>query len=310
MALLLFPLSFQASTAGELKLAALHPVLGDMARAIAGDKAVVVDLLRPNGNLHSFEPSPKEIAAAAGASLILSSGKDMEPYLPSLRDTLRSGNSQCSILDLGAAIPDVPSSLPSTHSEQAEENKHDHEHDGAGCCHHAYDPHWWHTPANMKRAARKLAASLTKIDSPNKATYSANLAAWNKKMDSLDAWARLYFASIPTERKILVTGHSSMAHFCKEYGFREIPVQGISREDEGNPARLAAILKELKQSALHISCIFPEYGTNPKSLEEIADSAGIKLAEPLITDGLAPGAARFEEMFRKNVQSIRDGLTQ
>lgn len=34
-----------------------------------------------------------------------------------------------------------------------------------------------------------------------------------------------------------------MNHFCREFGFRSISIQGISREDEGNSAQLASTLK-------------------------------------------------------------------
>ena len=51
--------SLQAQDAPILKIAALHPVLGDMARSIGGSRVQVADLLRPNGNLHSFEPDRK-----------------------------------------------------------------------------------------------------------------------------------------------------------------------------------------------------------------------------------------------------------
>ena len=40
--------SLQAQDAPILKIAALHPVLGDMARSIGGSRVQVADLLRPN----------------------------------------------------------------------------------------------------------------------------------------------------------------------------------------------------------------------------------------------------------------------
>lgn len=58
--------TLQAQDAPGLKIAALHPILGDMARAIGGSHVQVADLLRPNGNLHSFEPAPQDIAARPG----------------------------------------------------------------------------------------------------------------------------------------------------------------------------------------------------------------------------------------------------
>ncbi len=130
-----------------------------MARAIGGSHVQVADLLRPNGNLHSFEPAPQDIAAAGQARLVLASGKNLEPYLPKLKDAL-GGRAQ--ILDLGASIPDVPVA--------ADTADHDHGHDGDCCAHGPNDPHWWHTPANMKRAARALAAALTRMDPASRIT--------------------------------------------------------------------------------------------------------------------------------------------
>ena len=80
--------TLQAQDAPALKIATLHPILGDMARAIGGSHVQVADLLRPNGNLHSFEPAPQDIAAAGQARLVLASGKNLEPYLPKLKDAL------------------------------------------------------------------------------------------------------------------------------------------------------------------------------------------------------------------------------
>ena len=231
--------SLQAQDAPILKIAALHPVLGDMARSIGGSRVQVADLLRPNGNLHSFEPAPQDIAAAGQASLVLASGKNLEPYLPKLKDAL-GGNVQ--ILDLGASVPDVP--------VEEDTADHDHEHDGDCCAHGPNDPHWWHTPANMKRAARTLAAMLTRLDPAHEQDYKAGLARWNRKMDQLSSWARKELADIPEKDRVLVTGHAAMNHFCREFGFRSISIQGISREDEGNSAQLASTLNKLRSAGV------------------------------------------------------------
>lgn len=58
--------SLQAQDAPILKIAALHPVLGDMARSIGGSRVQVADLLRPNGNLHSFGTRARRILPPAG----------------------------------------------------------------------------------------------------------------------------------------------------------------------------------------------------------------------------------------------------
>lgn len=288
----------QAQDSSALNIAALHPILGDMARTIGGKHTQVTDLLRPNGNLHSFEPAPQDIAAAGKAQLVLASGKNLEPYLPKLKDAL---NGKAQILDLGATIPDV-----AVTEDTAE---HEHHHDGECCSHGPHDPHWWHTPSNMKRAARALTDRLISMDPLHQQDYKAGMNRWNRHMDKLSAWARKELAAIPADKRILVTGHAAMNHFCKEYGFRSISIQGISREDEGNSAQLAATLKKLRATHGDIKALFPEYSANPKSLTEIAKTLNLTVAKPLNTDGLAPNGHTFETMFKQNVRIIKEALT-
>lgn len=287
----------------ELKVAALHPILGDLARQIGGGHVQVVDLLKPNGNLHAFEPTSRQIAEASGSRLLLASGKNLEPYLASLDDSLKNGNPPCLLVDVGAGIPDVPAS-----GDCGEEHDEDHDHgDECGCCDHGpNDPHWWHTPANMKRAGRVLCSGFSKADPEHAADYRRNLQEWNRKMDALDAWARVRLSKVPEKKRILAIGHAAMNHFCRQYGFTEVHVQGVSREDESNPARLAKILNKMR--AMNLPVIFPEYSASPKSLEEVAKSLGIPMGRPLVTDGLSPEAQGFEAMFRWNVDAIADGL--
>ena len=56
----------------------------------------------------------------------------------------------------------------------------------------------------------------------------------------------------------------AMNHFCREFGFRSISIQGISREDEGNSSQLASTLKKLRSAG--VKALFPEYSSNPKKM--------------------------------------------
>ncbi|MCC8020735.1 MAG: metal ABC transporter substrate-binding protein [Akkermansia sp.] len=283
-------LFFTPLAAAGVKVAALHPLLGDLARETGGGRVEVADLLRPTGNPHTFEPTARELAAAADAAIVLATGKRMEPYLDRLRDSLPP---QTLLLDLGAAIPDAEVPCP----RGAEEGAHGH---GAN------DPHWWHTPANMKRAARRLAAALEAIDPEGRELYRARLKEWNRRMDRLDAEARTALAGIPPERRVLATAHASMCHFCREYGFTPLPLQGVSAQDEGHAAALAAVLAELRRR--RAGALFTEMNAPPKMLETIARQLHVP-ALPLITDGLHPELRTFEAIFRHNVKTIAEGLT-
>lgn len=281
-------------SAAGIEVAALHPLLGDLARHIGGDRVVVVDLMRPGSNLHHFEPTAKEMAEATGAQLVLATGKNMEPYLQRLRDALPS----CvRIVELGDAVPDA--AVPAgAHRHDAASG----EHHAEDCCDHGpNDPHWWHTPANMKRAGRRLAAVLAETDPDYAEEYRARAREWNREMDKLDAEARVALDAIPPEKRILVTGHASMCHFCEAYGFVPIAAQGISMEDEGHTSGLADLLARLRECGA--GAIFTEINASPKMLDTIAKQLGIPTL-PLITDGNDTAHRDFASMFRYNVAAI------
>ena len=60
--------------AAEVKVASLHPLIGDLLRQVGGDKVEVVDLIGAKGDPHSFEPQAadqfvgqRRLAGATGA---------------------------------------------------------------------------------------------------------------------------------------------------------------------------------------------------------------------------------------------------
>ena len=259
----------------QVKLASLHPLLSEMARAVGGESVEVVDLFPENVELHEFSPQPAAVAAASGASFVMACGKGVEPYLDGLRAT-------CRIVELGADVPDVQ--LP----------------DGKG-----YDPHWWNSPANMKRAAATLLAELQKADAAQAATYRAGYAKYAAEMDKLDREARLAFSRIPAESRVLVTEHAAMCHFCAQYGFKAIPVYGIAKEAQGDPASMANMLAQLRESK--VRCIFREWTGTPRPLEGLAKQIGAEI-RPLVLDGICPDMKGYAATFRANVQNITEGL--
>ena len=126
-------------------------------------------------------------------------------------------------------------------------------------------------------------------------------------MDALVRDARLAFAAIPLEQRVLVSSHAAMCHFCKEFGFTPLPVQGIAQESEGDTASLARVLAHLRQK--QVRCLF--YGVNepPRTLQIIADQVGAG-TRPLVLDGINPATPGYVEMFRFNVRNILEGLTR
>lgn len=264
---------------GSIKVASLHPLLSDMARVVGGNEVEVVDLFPANGELHAFEPTAADVAAAAGAELVLACGKGVEPYLQDLRDSLPSTTR---IVELGATVPDV--FIPGTRIA---------------------DPHWWNSPSAMKRASRALRIELERAFPAGRETFAKGQRLYSRKMDELRRIAVLSFVPIEQEKRILVCSHAAMSHFCKEFGFTAIAVHGVAQESEGDTASLARILSQLRQQK--VACLFYGVNDSPKIMQTIASQVGAT-TRPLVLDGIYPALGSYEEIFLFNVGNIRKGL--
>jgi zinc/manganese transport system substrate-binding protein len=281
--------SFAPVTAAELKVAVLHPLLADIAKNVGGERVEVVDLIGSTGDPHHFEPSTESLTQSDSAKLYFVAGMGLEGYLPKLK-TIVGG--KATVVEVGATLP-------------ALEGECDHDHDGHDHDHsHGLDPHWWHSIDLFRRATTVVSDSLSKADPSGAEEFRKNATAYRSRLDDLERWTKKEVARVPKERRHLATAHAAFNYFCKDFGFIAHPVQGINREQMPGPKELAKLISELKEH--QVAAIFPEKESNPKILQTLTKDTGIKLADPLIADGV--GVASYEEMVKHNVSAIVTAL--
>ncbi len=265
--------------AAPLKVASLHPLLSEMAGSVGGSRVKVVDLFPENGSLHTFSPTSAEVSQAVGAKLLLACGKGVEPYLDGLKESL---SARTRVLELGADIPDV--TVPGTDT---------------------IDPHWWNNPANMKRASRALLAALVEQDPAGKKTYEKNQKEYAASIDRTHRVCAIILHGIPKDKRVLVTSHAAMCHFCEAFRFTPVAVHGVAMESEGDTASLARIIAELREKK--VSCLFTELYESPRALETIAAQVGARTM-PLVMDGICSRMGSYDRIMTSNVATILAGL--
>jgi len=270
----------------DLKVAVLHPLLGDIVRNVGGNSVKVVDLIGPKGDPHHFEPNTENLEQASGARLYLVAGMGLEGYLPKLHTIVQG---KATIVEVGATLPALEGECE------------DHDHAGH---HHTIDPHWWHSIALFSRATAVVTDALIAASPEHTEEFRNNSDAYRARLAELEKWTRKEIATIPRKNRHLATAHAAFNYFCKDYGFTPLPVQGLNREQMPGPVELAALVKSLREN--NVIAIFPEQESNPKILQTLTADTGIKLGTPLIADGT--GGKTYEEVYRHNVAAIASGL--
>ena len=265
--------------------------LYDFARHIAGDRADVVMLLSPGSEVHSFEPTPKQIIEMSECDLFLYIGGESDEWVNTLLSSTVLKGSLLSLIDKVEVI------------------KTEHEHNGEHT--HAVDEHIWTSPRNAVKMVNAIAQELCAVDSDSKDFYTANAAAYTAKLNSIST--SLEQISSNAKRKSLVFGDRfPFAYLANDYGFNYIAAYpGCYNNTEAGAATVAAITKKVKEE--EIPYIFHIEFSNKKVATAIAEETGAQLLElhschNISAQDFANGITYFDLM-SKNVKNLERALS-
>jgi ABC-type Zn uptake system ZnuABC Zn-binding protein ZnuA len=276
---------------GQVKVVATTTQLGDFARAVGGERAKVVQVLKANTDPHDYEPRPSDVRETANADVVLLNGDDLDRWMG---DVVEAAGGDPKVVDLGARVPVKVAG----------------ESDGPEAARH--DPHWWHDPRNAQAAVTAIRDVLTEANPAARDVYARNAAAYLARLRSLDRGIAACMRGVaPAERK-LVTDHDAFNYFARRYGITVvgavIPSQTTQAQPSaGDVARLTRLIRRER-----VKAVFPESSINAKLAQAVARQTGATSDHELYGDTLGPkgsSGATYLTMERANADAMVRGFT-
>jgi manganese/zinc/iron transport system substrate-binding protein len=285
-----------APTTKKLKVAATTTMIGDLVHTIGGDRIDLAVIMPPGTDPHTYKPSTGDIGRLAGADLIFYNGLHLEGKMVETFEQKLGGKA----FPVASAIP-VERLLAWQEGETG-----------------AHDPHVWFDVTLWAFAAARIGEELGKADAPNSADYRARAAQLASRMGSLDEYARAQLATIPKQRRVLVTSHDAYGYFGRAYDVEVRGLQGISTETEAGIQAINAAVDFIIQRK--IPALFVESSVSPKTIQRVqadckARGFEVKIGGELYSDAMGqpgehPGydVHTYEGMLRYNVDTIVKAL--
>ena len=255
---------------GPFRIATTVAPITNIAANIAGGTDTQIVGVVPEGtNSHTFEPAPSDAATLEDADLVLINGLMLEE--PTKELALANLGDGAEVCEIGTSVLAEEQYLYdfSFPEEAGRPN-----------------PHLWTNPPMAEQDAQVIRDVLVARDPGDAHTYRANYAAFAARVDALDHALHAASATIPEDRRLLLTYHDAYAYFAKEYGWTVLGAIQPSSFDEPTPQDVAALVEQVRET--RVPSIFGSEVFPSTVLEQIASESGARYVDDLRDDDL-PG---------------------
>ena len=269
----------------QMKVVTTFTVLADMAQNVAGDAAEVVSITKPGAEIHGYEPTPQDIVRAHDADLILWNGLNLELWFAQFLQNLGDIPS----VTLTDGIDPIPVRQASYEGKP--------------------NPHAWMGLDNALIYIDNIEAAFSQHDPANAAVYARNAAEYKDALRATIEPLRQQIASIPEERRWLVTCEGAFSYLARDFGMKELYLWPMNADQTGTPQQVRAVIDGVRENSIPV--VFCESTVSTAPAEQVARETGVHYGGVLYVDSLSePGGPvpTYLDLLTVTTKTIANGL--
>lgn len=271
----------------KLTVVTTFTVIADIARNVAGDAATVESITKPNAEIHNYQPTPGDLIKAQKADLILWNGLNLELWFEKFF----------------ANLSEVPGVVVSEGVEPM------------GIAEGPYtgkpNPHAWMSPEAVLIYVENIRKAFAEQDPDNAEVYAKNAAAYSQQIKATIEPIRAEIATIPEERRWLVTSEGAFSYLARDFGLKELYLWPINADQQGTPQQVRKVIDAVK--AHNIPAVFSESTVSAAPAEQVARETGAKYGGMLYVDSLSDEngpVPTYLDLLRVTTETITKALVQ
>lgn len=254
-----------------IEVVATVGMVADIVRNVGGDRVRVTQLMGAGVDPHLYRVTRDDVRSIFSADVIFSSGLMLEGNLSDALNRLGRRKPAAAIgewvwyespgSDEGGA-GDLPAS-------------------------EELDPHVWMDIDLWSRGATRVAEVLAEVAPWYRDEFLENARRYREELLSLHQWGVETLASIPSQRRLLVTSHEAFGHFARAYGLQAMGVQGLATDSEAGLTRINRLVDQIIER--DINAVFVESSVPRKSMDAVIEGASsrghaVRIAGELYSD--------------------------
>lgn len=295
----------------------------NIAKEIAKDKANVKMLLKPGQEMHSYEPSPKDIKEIQDADIFIYNGGHSDAWVDEMLKSLDTKKTKVvKLMDSVEVLKEEVEGMEHKHSHEEKHNhdkeykheeKHDHDknHKHEEKHHHNHkDEHIWTSPKNGIKMTEFIEKTIKEANPENKDYYEKNAHELKGKLNELD-YALKNMIKSKKRNFIVVADRFPFRYLCEDYKIEyRAAFTGCSTEAEASSGTVKYLVDFVKENK--IPAVYRLELSKGLIAKTIADESGAKVVELHSMHNVS--SEDFEknisyvDLMKKNIAALKEGL--
>lgn len=262
----------------------------DFAREIAGDRAELTLLIKPGSEVHSYEPTPKDMIRIQESDLFICNGGESEQWAETLITP------KLNTIYMMDCVDTVEESADGIYNAEDGEPE--------------LDEHVWTSPLNSIKISEEICNALCKLDTDNAEAYKTNFTAYKAQLMALDREFRQVIKN-SGKHTLVFADRFPMRYFALEYGldcYAAFP--GCSSETEPSAKTVAYLIDRVREDKIP-AVLYMEF-SNQKMADVICEDTGCRKlpfysAHSVSAEQFEQGVS-YLDLMRINLNSLKEAL--
>ena len=260
-------------------------VLADIAQNVAGDHLEVASLTKAGAEIHGYEPTPRDIAAASEADLVLDNGLGLEAWFAQFVDSVDVPRV---VVSEGVEVMDIPGDVDAGKP----------------------NPHAWMSPLNVQVYVENMVEAFSQLDPEHAEDYAAQGAEYTAQLQEVHDDLVAELETVPEEQRSLVTCEGAFSYLARDVGLSEQYIWPVNAEQQATPQQIAAVIDHV--DAQDVPAVFCESTVSDAPMQQVVEATDAQFGGTLYVDSLsAPDGPvpTYLDLLHHDADTIVEALT-
>jgi manganese transport system substrate-binding protein len=260
-------------------------VLADIARNVAGEHLRVESITKVGAEIHGYEPTPRDVAKATEADLILDNGLNLELWFEQFAD---QADVPHAVVSEGVEVMDITgdayAGLP--------------------------NPHAWMSPENVQVYVDNMVTAFSDLDPGHAADFAANGEDYKARLQQVQDDLVDDLAHLPEHQRALVTCEGAFSYLARDAGLTEQYIWPVNAEQQATPQQITATIEFVRDQ--EVPAVFCESTVSDAPMQQVVGATEADFGGTLYVDSLSGPdgpVPTYLDLIRHDADTIVAGLT-